>query len=265
MRTNKLLSATIAVFLIISQFVMTSPLSAQDTTDVFQARQHTDGDATLNYRLLTPKQEQEDQKLPLVLFLHGAGERGDDNQAQLKHGAKEFAARQDQHPCFVLVPQCPKEMRWVDVDWNEETGVGAFKDTPSAMMKLALQVVDELIESGKIDRSRVYVTGLSMGGYGTWYAAGMKDPPFVAAAPICGGGDPMWADRYVGFPLWAFHGDADTAVPVGRSREMIEAIKKAGGAPKYTEYPGVGHDSWTQTYANDAFHDWLFKQSLKNK
>ena len=121
-------------------------------------------------------------------------------------------------------------------------------------------MVDGLIAAGKVDPARVYVTGLSMGGYGTWYAAGMPGSRFAAAAPVCGGGDPDWAKRYVGLPVWAFHGDDDRAVPVGRSREMIEAIRAAGGEPKYTEYPAVGHDSWTRTYADDAFHDWLFAQ-----
>lgn len=246
--------------LLIASLCLASSLPAQDLGSMFEKKQLTSGDATLNYRLLTPENASTENPLPLVVFLHGAGERGDDNEAQLKHGAKEFAKRQDKNPCFVLVPQCPKEKRWVEVDWNQTTGKGGFKESPSASMGLVLQVVEQLLETGKVDRSRVYVTGLSMGGYGTWYAAGKKDSPFVAAAPICGGGDPLWAERYVGLPLWVFHGDADTAVPVGRSREMIEAIKEAGGSPKYTEYPGVGHDSWTQTYANDEFHEWLFSQ-----
>ena len=230
---------------------------------LFAAKQFSADNKTLNYRLLTPETASSDNPLPLVLFLHGAGERGDDNVAQLKHGAKEFAKRQAEHPCFVLVPQCPKEKRWVEVDWNEASGKGAFKESPSETMGLVLAVLNELLESGKVDRDRVYVTGLSMGGYGTWYAVGMKESPFVAAAPICGGGDPLWAKRYISLPLWAFHGDADTAVSVERSREMISAIREAGGEPKYTEYAGVGHDSWTQTYSSDDFHQWLFSQNGK--
>jgi len=218
------------------------------------------GGATLRYRLFTPEAAPGGGKLPLVLFLHGAGERGDDNAAQLKHGAAEFHRRQATHPCLVLVPQCPTGRKWVEVDWGGGGGAGTFPATPSEPLRLALEVVDGLIAAGKVDSDRVYVTGLSMGGYGTWYAAGMPGSRFAAAAPICGGGDPAWAKRYVGLPLWAFHGDDDRAVPVGRSREMIEAIRAAGGEPKYTEYPAVGHDSWTRTYADDAFHDWLFAQ-----
>lgn len=226
----------------------------------FARDERQSGGATLHYRLFAPAAAGQGGKLPLVLFLHGAGERGDDNVAQLKHGAVEFHRRQAKHPCLVLVPQCPAGRKWVEVDWGGGGGAGTFPAEPSLPLRLALEVVDGLIAAGTVDPDRVYVTGLSMGGYGAWYAAGMPGSRFAAAAPICGGGDPAWAKRYVGLPVWAFHGDDDRAVPVGRSREMIEAIRAAGGEPKYTEYPAVGHDSWTRTYADDAFHDWLFTQ-----
>jgi len=228
--------------------------------DAFARDEFQAGGATLKYRLHAPAPAADGRKPPLVLFLHGAGERGDDNDAQLKHGAAEFFRRQAEHPCVVLVPQCPAGEQWVQVDWGGERGAGSFPAAPAKPLRLALEVVDGLIAAGRVDPDRVYVTGLSMGGYGTWYAAGMPGSRFAAAAPVCGGGDPEWAGRYVGLPLWAFHGDQDRAVPVGRTREMIEAIEAAGGKPKYTEYPGVGHDSWTPAYADDAFHDWLFAQ-----
>jgi predicted peptidase len=226
----------------------------------FERDERQSGGAKLRYRLFMPEATADGAKLPLVLFLHGAGERGDDNAAQLKHGVVEFHRRQAKHPCLVLVPQCPAGQKWVEVDWNDQGGAGTFPAEPSEPLKLALEVLDGLIAAGKVDPDRVYVTGLSMGGYGTWYAAGMPGSRFAAAAPVCGGGDPDWAKRYVGLPVWAFHGEDDRAVPVGRSREMIEAIRAAGGQPKYTEYPAVGHDSWTPTYADDAFHAWLFAQ-----
>ena len=148
----------------------------------------------------------------------------------------------------------------MEVDWGGQAGAGTFPDEPSEPLRLALEVVDGLIAIGRVDPDRVYVTGLSMGGYGTWCAAGLPGARFAAAAPICGGGDPQWASRYAGLPLWAFHGDADNIVPVRRAREMIEAIRADGGNPKYTEYPGVNHASWNQAYADDAFHEWLFAQ-----
>lgn len=234
--------------------------AAASWQESFARDERQSGGATLRYRLFTPEPATAAGRLPLVLFLHGAGERGDDNAAQLKHGAVEFHSRQATHPCLVLVPQCPAGNKWVEVDWGGAGGAGTFPAEPSLPLRLTLEVVDGLIAAGKIDPDRVYVTGLSMGGYGTWYAAGMPGSRFAAAAPICGGGDPAWAKRYVGLPVWAVHGDDDRAVPVGRSREMIEAIRAVGGEPKYTEYPGVGHDSWTRTYADDAFHDWLFAQ-----
>jgi len=234
-------------------------LAAENWQDSFAREELQLGGATLRYRLLAAEPTG-DGPPPLVLFLHGAGERGDDNAAQLRHGVAEFHRRQAEHPCLVLAPQCPAGQKWVEVDWGDQTGAASFPSEPSEPLRLAIEVMDRLIAGGRVDPARLYVTGLSMGGYGTWYAAGMPGSRFAAAAPICGGGDPAWAKRYLGLPLWAFHGGDDRAVPVGRSREMIEAIRAAGGEPKYTEYPAVGHDSWTRTYSDDAFHDWLFAQ-----
>lgn len=243
-----------------------STATADDSwKEAFEQKAITDEEgASLKYRLLTPEDlsnETESKKqYPLVLFLHGAGERGSDNAAQLKHGVSDFYQRREEYPSFVVAPQCPEEKKWVETDWGESNGENTFPEEPSEPIRLALRVVRDLIATGDVDPQRVYVTGLSMGGYGTWYAAGFEGHPFAAAAPICGGGDPTWAERYVGLPLWVFHGAEDTAVPVGRSREMVEAIRQAGGDVKYTEYPGVGHDSWTQTYKADDFHAWLFDQ-----
>ncbi len=218
------------------------------------------------YRLLLPTnfREDESKQYPLVLFLHGAGERGDDNATQLKHGIGEFARpdRQSQYPCIVIVPQCPAEQKWVSVDWSPKSGKGTFPDQPSPSMKMALGIVGQWIAGGRVDRSRVYVTGISMGGYGTWFASAMPGNPFAAAVPICGGGDPDWVAQYAGMPIWAFHGSADTAVPVGRSREMIEALVAAEQMPqtKYTEYENGAHDVWTETYQRDDLFAWLHSQ-----
>ncbi|HBJ33731.1 MAG TPA: phospholipase [Planctomycetaceae bacterium] len=223
------------------------------------------------YRLMFPVgyEQKANKKYPLVLFLHGAGERGDDNFAQLKHGAAEFARadRQSEYPCFVLVPQVPKEQKWVDADWSQSEGNGTFPDSPSPAFAAALGAVKSWIDSGDVDPSRVYVTGLSMGGYGTWYAAAAAKDVFAAAVPICGGGDPTWAKRYEGMPIWTFHGTQDKAVPVGRSQEMIEALSKVGHKPEaiYTPYEGGGHDVWTETYRRDDLFRWLFSQHRSAK
>lgn len=218
------------------------------------------------YRLLLPAgfKDGEAKKYPLVLLLHGAGERGDDNALQLKHGAAEFvrADRQMDYPCIVIVPQCPKDAKWVDVDWSPGSGTSTFPNDPSPSMKMALRIVDQWIAGGRVDPSRVYLTGISMGGYGCWFASAVNGNPFAATIPICGGGDPSWADRYGKTPIWTFHGTDDTAVPIGRSREMIQALKKIGHRPepKYTEYEGGAHDVWTQTYKRDDVFEWLFSQ-----
>ena len=261
MQSSTLVSQVIhGALLLMAAGIVPQAADAEGWQDSFGRDEFQSGGGTLRYRLFTPAPAAAATRLPLVLFLHGAGERGDDNAAQLKHGVVEFHRRQATHPCLVLAPQCPADKKWVEVAFGQGGGAGTFPAQPSEPLKLALEVVDGLIAAGRVDPDRVFVTGLSMGGYGTWYAAGMPGSRFAAAAPVCGGGDPDWAKRYVGLPVWAFHGDDDRAVPVGRSREMIEAIRAAGGRPKYTEYPAVGHDSWTRTYADDAFHDWLFAQ-----
>lgn len=235
---------------------------------LFQAKEFAgEGGAILKYRLLSPQPDTNTgaTPFPLVLFLHGAGERGDDNRRQLVHAAADFARadRRQQYPAYVVFPQCPKDKKWVDVAWEGETGKGTFSDSPSETMRLTLRLLETLIgELPNVDKKRIYVTGLSMGGYGTWFASAFQNDRFAAAAPICGGGDPEWANRYSGIPLWAFHGGGDTVVPPSRSREMIVALTNAGHAPelRYTEYPGVGHNSWTQTYRSDEFFRWLFSQ-----
>jgi predicted peptidase len=246
--------------------------AAESLLDQYTEQTFVDGDGNKHrYRLLFPAgyDKQADKKYPLVLFLHGAGERGDDNFAPLKHGAAEFARpdRQAEHPCFVLVPQVPKDQKWVDTDWSHTEGKGTFPDSHSPAYAAALGAAKSWIDSGRVDSNRVYVTGLSMGGYGTWYASAASKDVFAAAVPICGGGDPTWAKRYDGMPIWTFHGTEDKAVPVARSREMIEALAKVGQKPEaiYTQYEGGGHDVWTETYRRDDLFRWLFSQQRTTK
>jgi len=216
----------------------------------------------LKYRLMIPKDYSfsATEAYPLVLFLHGAGERGDDNVKQLVHGTNEFAKPENRqkYPCFVVAPQCPEGKRWVEVDWNLDAHQQLEKDSVS--LELTRELLANLQKVFRIDSKRIYVTGLSMGGFGTWDLVTRTPDLFAAAAPICAGADEALADRVTKLPIWAFHGDKDTVVKVERSRHMIAAIEKAGGKPRYTEYPGVGHDSWTQSYANPEFMAWLFAQ-----
>ena len=235
-----------------------------DVKDRFEARTYADDAGNkLPYRLFKPKSYDAKQKYPLVLFLHGAGERGADNVAQLKHGMNDFSgeAVQAKFPCFIVAPQCPAGDRWVDVDWGADKHDMPAK--PSPPIRLTLRAIEGLQKEFSIDAQRLYITGLSMGGYGTWDAIQRHPELFAAAVPICGGGDPRYAEKIKNVPIWAFHGDKDTAVKVERSRDMIAAIKAAGGMPKYTENPGVGHDSWTATYKDAEMYKWLFAQSRK--
>jgi predicted peptidase len=218
------------------------------------------GGQVLPYRLLKPKMIEPGREYPLVLFLHGAGERGSDNALQLVHGAKTFAATENRqkYPCFVVCPQCPQKRRWVEVDWNLPSHTMPAK--PSVPMRLVFELLDKLTAELPVDKQRLYITGLSMGGFGTWDAIARRPDYFAAAVPICGGGDVAQSPKLVQLPIWAFHGDKDPVVKPSRTGDMIEAIRKAGGAPRVTMYPGVQHDSWNRAYADPALLAWLFAQ-----
>jgi len=226
----------------------------------FEARTFAAGDYKLLYRLLKPKDYDAAKRYPLVIFLHGAGERGDDNQKQLIHGMNDFASDEimNKYPAFVIAPQCPQGEAWGGINRlaKNPTPPGELAPALAATLHAAAAVQKEF----PIDDRRIYITGLSMGGYGTWSALANRPELFAAAAPICGGGEMAAVERFKSVPLWAFHGTDDKTVPVERSREMIAALKAAGANPKYTEYPGVGHNSWAQTYSNPEFYEWLFAQ-----
>ena len=217
------------------------------------------------YRLLRPEPAagdgQDAEKHPLVLFLHGAGERGTDNSVQLKYLPTWLAdpAVRARHRAFVLAPQCRPDERWVDVSWADGEST-PHSPAPTADLAAAVQALEEVMASEAVDPTRIYLTGLSMGGYGTWDLAVRLPDRFAAILPVCGGGDERTAARIATLPLWCFHGDSDTAVPVKRSRDMIAAVRAAGGRPIYSELTGVGHDSWTHAYRNAFVLDWLFSQ-----
>ena len=222
----------------------------------------------LPYRLLVPPSSPDAQKpdtrFPLLLFLHGAGERGTNNTAQLVHGTKLYldAANRAKFPCYVIAPQCPEGKQWANMPWS--TPKGTQPAEPSEPMKAVLELLDASMATMKIDPQRIYVTGLSMGGYGTWDLITRFPDRFAAAAPICGGGDETVAPRAVKSPIWAFHSDDDSVVPVSRTRNMVAALRAAGGTPKYFEYWGLGHNSWGKAYSEPEFLPWMFAQTLGN-
>ena len=216
-----------------------------------------------NYRFHAPARPEPGKAYPLVLLLHGAGERGTDNRAQLKWGADElvrwFQAKGEEF--YFVAGQVPNGKLWVEVDWSA-TG-HAMPPAPSESMAGLIDLVEDLFKTAAIDRSRVYVTGISMGGYGTWDLLCRKPEWFAAGMPICGGGDPAHAERIRDVPIWAFHGDADTAVPVCRSRKMTAALWEIGGKVRYREYYGYGHNVWSATYGDKAVLDWFFGNRRK--
>jgi len=237
-----------------------------DPKEVFEKRTYTAADGrTLLYRMMSPAKIESGKTYPLVLFLHGAGERGDDNTAPLVHGMADFAKDENRakYPCFVIAPQCPNERKWVEVDWT--LTAHTIPETPSEPMKLVIELLDTLPKENPIDLDRVYVTGLSMGGYGTWDLIARFPDRFAAAVPVCGGADEATAPKIAKLPIWAFHGVHDTAVIPERSRRMVDALRAAGGKPGYTEYPDVAHNSWVRAYSDPHMMAWLFAQKRKAK
>jgi predicted peptidase len=233
----------------------------EGSLDLLEKKVYADaGGRKLPYRLLKPMAVDGTKKYPLVVFLHGAGERGDDDEKQLVHGVPEFLKKEnrEQYPCFLAAPQCPEGQKWVDVDWGADANPQPKE--PSEPMRLVLELVDSLQKDYPIDAKRIYITGLSMGGFGTWDAIARKPEQFAAAVPICGGGDEATASKIAKIPIWVFHGGKDNVVKPSRSRNMIEALKKAGGEPKYTEYPDEGHASWVPAYKDAEMMKWLFAQ-----
>lgn len=251
--------------------LVASPLLAQNPPpilplDDYAARTVTDSSgATLGYRLLSPAKYDAAQRYPLVVILHGSGERGSNNSAQLKYGSQLFlepAARQ-KFPCFVLMPQCPLEQKWAEIDWSSDTPKQPA--TLSNPARLLLDAIEAVKKEFSIDADRIYLGGLSMGGYGTWDLITRFPEKFAAAVPICGGGDKEVAARAKDVPIWAFHGVEDKAVKVERTREMIAAIKAAGGSPLYSEYPYVAHNSWDNAFKEPELLPWLFAQKRGQK
>lgn len=190
-----------------------------------------------------PEINEGDENLPLLIFLHGMGERGDDLTKLKLHGPPSFLDEKKDFPFITISPQCPDT-----IYWNEE---------------ILLPFYEEIIAKYLIDKKRIYLTGLSMGGFGTWESIVAKPDLFAAAAPICGGGDPSKLKAVKSMPIWVFHGAKDQVVPLLRSEEMVNKLKEVGSKVKFTIYPEATHDSWTKTYANPKLYEWLLSHQKK--
>ena len=216
---------------------------------------------TLNYRQLFPDADTL-RKYPLVIFLHGSGERGIDNDAQLKWGVMNFAEDQNMimHPAFVIAPQCPPKISWSNFSSNRTSMEMRLMPSPTKPMELLIMLIHQVIKKFPIDSNRIYITGLSMGGFGTFDAIERYPNLFAAAVPVCGGGDVSRAASIAHIPMWIFHGAEDPAVNPLFSIEMAAALTKAGAHPGLTMYPEVGHFSWLGVYIDKLMIEWLFRQ-----
>lgn len=237
--------------------------------ELYEKKEFISGNDTLRYRMLYPVNYEAGKKYPLIMVLHGSGERGNNNEAQLTHGGKLFAdsAIRQQFPAIVIFPQCPATDFWARIrrEPNKKDSLGQFSfpsDQPIGnSLNLVSRLLDSLVAAKMVNKKKIYIGGLSMGGMGTFELLWRKPKFFAAAFPICGGGDPEKVTVYgKKFPIWLFHGDNDPAVPVGNSRLMTNALKAAGAKVKYTEYPGVGHNSWDNAFAEPELLPWLFGQ-----
>jgi predicted peptidase len=221
----------------------TGPEAGKQVAQALEVKDEKGGKEKLRYWLALPPAEEKKPEAgwPLMIFLHGAGERGDNLEQVKQHGPPKLIGKEKALNSFIVAsPQCPTG-RWWDV-------------------KEIKQLVDHLSESQPVDRSRIVMTGLSMGGFGTWGFLAEYPDVLAAAVPICGGGKPETAVRFKAVPLHCYHGAKDNVVPQSKSDEMIEALKKAGGKPQYTIFPEAGHDSWTDAYATGGLYKWLLEQ-----
>ena len=231
--------------------------------DVFDRRKIEVNGFTLPYRIYIPKNYDCGERYPLLVFLHGAGERGRDNEKQLTVAVQHLFddPASPVYDSIVVAPQCPEDSQWVLWPW--EKGCYSIDDTPeSPGLEAVCAVIDECRDFYNVDDDRVYVTGLSMGGFGTWDLLSRHGARFAAGMPICGGGDPGYAQLLKRIPIRCFHGSADDAVPVNASRKMFAAIRQAGGEKiDYTEFDGAGHNVWDEVYADGENLRWLFAQT----
>jgi predicted peptidase len=253
---------------------------------------HVSDTTTIPYRFFVPD-NYNNELLPLIIALHGSGERGIDNQKQIEfHRLATVwvdSTNQVEHPCFVIAPQCPENNRWVDTDWKQNE---YNFDSTSISNELAtvINLIDSLVSQHPIDTNKIYLTGLSMGGYGSWYLLMNNPQRFAAAIIMSGSADPTKACKIKDIPIWNFHGDQDIAVPVEGSRNMINAISNCGedilliSDPNnkvfwnseskvsrilsskhiYTEYKDKGHVIWKESYNNWFVREWLFSKRIKN-
>ncbi len=234
---------------LLSLLLLPLAVSAADPKTGFVTKTHTNADGSKSeYVLFVPHEYDGKKEYPVILFLHGAGETKGGAKMPVEQGIGPHIKRNEtKFPALVVIPQSEKRT------WQADSDDG----------KRAIAILDEVQKEYKTDPTRQYLTGLSMGGYGAWSVAAAYPDRWACLVPVCGGGDPKDADKIKGIPCWCWHGDKDGAVKVEKSREMIDALKKAGGEPRYTELAFVGHNSWDAAYATPELVEWMLKQKKK--
>jgi predicted peptidase len=225
--------------------------SAKRMAEPFEARTYVSKSGnTLRYRFMKPIDDDPKKKYPLVLCLHHGGTHGTDNIIQIDgSGAAQLlssSGNRNTYPAFIFVPQCPQMYTWADIGES------------------VIETLQSLESAYTVDPKRIYVTGVSGGGYGSWYFICAHPKMFAAAIPVCGAGDTSLAKNIIDIPIWVFQGEQDNLFPARLSREMIAALRKAGGHPRYTEFPGEGHNIWGQVSETQGLLDWLFAQERDN-
>ena len=236
----------------------------------YQKEVFVQGENTLSYRILYPENFDEKSSYPVLLFLHGAGERGSDNEKQLTHGSVLFtkASHRKEFPAIVIFPQCPADDYWsnVKVDRNSNP-IGLnfqYEKGPTKALELVMEMLTDISGKSYVDKNRIYLMGLSMGGMGTYELLSRKPDVFAAAVAICGAGMPESVAEYATkVPLWAFHGAQDNVVDPQHSVTMVSALLRAGGFPNFTIYDTDGHNSWDSAFAEPELLPWLFSHEQK--
>lgn len=259
------MKTTSVIFIILISFIGTYQSYSQNQ-DLFSKEHYVVGNDTLKYRLMLPNDFSESKSYPLVLFMHGAGERGDDNEKQLTHGSELFIKNRDSFPAIVVFPQCPQEDYWANaiIDRNTKPVSLTFpKDiAPTKSLKLVMQLMDEMLSKSYVNKNQIYVGGLSMGGMGTFEILYRKPEMFAAAFAICGAGNPESAENYAKTtPMWIFHGANDDVVNPQSSVDMVGGILKYGGKPNFSLFAKDNHNSWDSAFAEPELLPWLFSNS----
>ncbi len=252
--------------LLLFGFYMCSVISAQ-SNKIYKYEQFISQEDTLNYRMLLPKHFDETKKYPLVLFLHGAGERGNDNAKQLVHGSSLFAKRKNRrkYSAIVIFPQCPQNDYWANVYVDRSTkpyNIEFKNGSPTKALNLVMELMDNMASKPYVNPNQIYIGGMSMGGMGTFELLSRKPELFAAGFAICGGGNTNTPASYaLNTPLWVFHGAKDDLVDPLLSINMVEAYVKAGGKPNFNLYADDNHNSWDSAFNEAKLLPWLFSKS----